>query len=215
MSTMPSKINRLYEFGPFRLDPQKRLLFRGKDPIALTPKAIETLVVLVENRERVLLKDDLMKMLWPDSFVEEANLSQNIFLLRKALGDSAQEKRYILTVPGRGYQFTETVHEVGKQEEKEEEALVVETHSRTQLILEQQLPPPSRPWPALAVFLLVVLATLVFFTYRANHHGGSAPGSGPLPQIRQLRLTANPADLPVTSAAISADGKYLARRAST
>src|SRR5690348_10286371 len=93
MATTPSQINRLYEFGSFRLDPQKRLLMRGAEVVSLTPKAIETLIVLVENRRRVVSKDDLMKALWPDSFVEESNLSQNIFLLRKALGDS-KEKRY-------------------------------------------------------------------------------------------------------------------------
>ncbi len=107
---MSSQINRLYEFGPFRLDPRKRLLLRENEPVSLTPKAIETLIVLVENRGHVVSKDDLMKALWPDSFVEEANLSQNIFMLRKALGD--QEKRYILTVPGRGYQFVASVEEI-------------------------------------------------------------------------------------------------------
>ena len=111
---MPSPIKHLYEFGPFTLDPQRRVLLSGSEPVALTPKAVETLLVLVENRDRVVSKDELMKLLWPDSFVEESNLSQNIFLLRKALGDSTQERRYILTVPGRGYQFTGTVREVGQ-----------------------------------------------------------------------------------------------------
>src|SRR5436190_24108096 len=103
MATMYSPMKRLYAFGPYHLDPQKRLLMRGSEPIQLTPKALETLLVLVENRDRVVSKDDLMRMLWPDSFVEESNLSQNIFVLRKALGDSAHDRRYILTVPGRGY----------------------------------------------------------------------------------------------------------------
>lgn len=134
MATMSSQIKRLYEFGPFRLDPQKRLLLRGSEPVSLTPKAIETLIVLVENRDRVVSKDHLMKSLWPDSFVEESNLSQNIFVLRKALGDSTQEKRYILTVPGQGYQFTERVREIGEQEEL---ALVVESHTRSQVVVRQ------------------------------------------------------------------------------
>jgi eukaryotic-like serine/threonine-protein kinase len=130
MATIPSQIRRLYEFGPFRLDPQKRLLLREDEAVPLKPKALETLQVLVENRDRVVSKDDLMKTLWPDSFVEESNLSQNIFVLRKALGDSTQEKRYILTVPGRGYQFTETVREIGEQEE--ELSLVVESPTHSQ-----------------------------------------------------------------------------------
>jgi len=108
-----SKVDRhLYQFGPFQLDPRKRQLFRQTELISLTPKVIETLLVLVENRERVVTKDELMKQLWPDSFVEESNLSQNIFTLRKALGDSTQERRYILTVPGRGYQFVAPVEQL-------------------------------------------------------------------------------------------------------
>src|SRR5689334_21417559 len=79
MATMSGRINRLYDFEKFRLYPQKRLLTRENQPVPLTPKAIETLIVLVENRNRVVAKDELMKTLWPDSFVEEANLSQNIF----------------------------------------------------------------------------------------------------------------------------------------
>src|SRR5882724_13663704 len=136
MATMPSQIKRLYEFGPFRLDPQKRLLVRENEAVPLTPKAIETLIVLVENCSRVVSKDDLMKRLWPDSFVEESNLSLNIFMLRKALGDSAQEKRYILTIPARGYQFTETVREIG-QDDEEEESLVVTSHTRSQVTVER------------------------------------------------------------------------------
>ena len=115
MATMSSPVNHLYEFGPFRLDPQRRVLFHENDPIALTPKAVETLLVLIENRDRVVSKDELMKTLWPDSFVEESNLAQNIFILRKALGDSSQERRYILTVQGKGYQFVAAVEKVGPQ----------------------------------------------------------------------------------------------------
>src|ERR1051325_4927510 len=111
MATTPSQINRLYGFGSFRLDPHKRLLLSGNEPVSLTPKVIETLIVLVENRDRVVSKDELMKVLWPDSFVEESNLSQNIFVLRKALGDS-QERRFILTVSGKGYRFVAEVEEI-------------------------------------------------------------------------------------------------------
>src|SRR5436309_3517454 len=118
MATPSGQMNRLYEFGPFRLDPHKRLLLKGNEPVSLTPKVIETLILLVENHDRVLSKEELMKTLWPDSFVEESNLTQNIFVLRKALGDS-QEKRFILTVPGRGYQFIAILREIGEQSEKE------------------------------------------------------------------------------------------------
>src|ERR1043166_8004836 len=111
MATISDDLKHVYEFGLFRLDPHKRLLLRENEPVSLTPKVIETLIVLVENRNRVVSKDELMKALWPDSFVEESNLSQNIFVLRKALGDS-QERRFILTVSGKGYQFVASVEEI-------------------------------------------------------------------------------------------------------
>ena len=171
---MSSQIKRLYEFGPFRLDPQKRLLLRGSEPVPLTPKAIETLIVLVENRDRVVSKDHLMKTLWPDSFVEESNLSQNVFVLRKALGDSTQEKRYILTVPGQGYQFTERVREIGEQEDL---ALVVESHTRSQVVVRQAS--GGSIWlrvAALAVFIgLIVVAGFRWFSHRPLLLNGRAP----------------------------------------
>lgn len=106
---MSKESQRFYEFGPYRVDPDERVLLRDQQPISLPPKVFETLLILVQHSERVVLKDDLMKTLWPDTFVEEANLSQNVFVLRKALGESAQNPHYIITVPGRGYRFAEKV----------------------------------------------------------------------------------------------------------
>jgi Tol biopolymer transport system component/DNA-binding winged helix-turn-helix (wHTH) protein len=94
-----------YEFGPFRIDLGERLLRRGSDVLPLTPKAVETLVALVEESGRLVSKDELMRRLWPGTFVEEANLTNQISLLRKALGDDAAEPSYIETVPRRGYRF--------------------------------------------------------------------------------------------------------------
>jgi DNA-binding winged helix-turn-helix (wHTH) protein len=102
----------LYEFGPFRLDTAQRLLLRDDQPIPLQPKAFETLLVLVRNGEKVVLKDDLLNAVWADTFVEESNLTQNIFVLRKALGDGDGGRRYIVTVPGRGYRFVEKVRTI-------------------------------------------------------------------------------------------------------
>src|SRR5690349_10002512 len=99
---MSSETKRTYEFGPFRIDTVNRLLLRDGEPVPLKAKAVETLLVLIESNGQVLEKDDLMKALWPDSFVEESNLTQNIYMLRKALGENA----YIETVPRRGYRFT-------------------------------------------------------------------------------------------------------------
>jgi len=95
----------IYEFGPFRVDSAQHLLFRKDEVISLAPKAVETLVVLVENHGRLVEKDELMKAVWPDTFVEEANLTVHISALRKALQYEANGDSYIETVPRRGYRF--------------------------------------------------------------------------------------------------------------
>ena len=107
-------MSNLYEFGPFRLDLQEqRLLSEGK-PVPLTPKSFQLLRVLVENPGRLLPKDELLKLVWPDSYVEEGNLSHHVFALRKALGDEKASAQYIETVPRRGYRFIAGVQEVKK-----------------------------------------------------------------------------------------------------
>ena len=105
------KVSSLYEFGPFRLHVTDHLLSRGGQPVALTPKAFDVLVFLVENSGRLVRKGELMKRIWPDSFVEEANLTVNISALRKALG-SRQGQDYIETVPRLGYRFNARVEEI-------------------------------------------------------------------------------------------------------
>lgn len=100
---------RLYEFGPFRLDPAERKLSRGNDVVPLTPRAFDTLYLLVRNSGRLLEKDDLITALWPDTFVEEGSLTNHIFLLRKALGE---DPSFIETVPRRGYRFVGAVRQL-------------------------------------------------------------------------------------------------------
>jgi TolB-like protein/DNA-binding winged helix-turn-helix (wHTH) protein/Tfp pilus assembly protein PilF len=100
-----------YEFGPFRLDASERLLLREGRPIALTPKVFETLLILVRHSGHVVEKDELMKQIWSSVFVEEANLTQAVFTLRRALGESGAEHRFIETVPKRGYRFVAEVRE--------------------------------------------------------------------------------------------------------
>src|ERR1700744_4078862 len=94
----------VYAFAKFRLDANKRLLFADDEVVMLTPKAFDTLLVLVENRGSVLSKEELMQMVWPDQFVEENNLAQNIHLIRKLLGEESGI-RFIETIPKRGYRF--------------------------------------------------------------------------------------------------------------
>src|SRR5262252_1661864 len=116
MSLMEKEI---YEFGPFLLDPAEHLLSCEGIPVSLTPKAFETLVCLVRNQGRMLTKDELLKQIWPDTFVEEVNLAVNISTVRKALGENPQDCRFIATVPGRGYRFVAAVRKIAGHAEDE------------------------------------------------------------------------------------------------
>ena len=118
-----------FQFGDFFLDTGERVLLRDKKPVAITPKTLLLLQTLVENHGHIVEKDQLMKMVWPDSFVEEGNLSFTINLLRKALSDDKQNPRFIETVPKRGYRF---IAEVRRVEAKHEAPEFVEDDSITQ-----------------------------------------------------------------------------------
>lgn len=108
---MPSLNNRLYRFGEFTVDAEQRVLLRHGKPLLLAPKVLETLLTLVQNGGRIIEKEELMKRLWPDTFVEESNLTYCIVQLRKTLGDEARHPRYIETIPKRGYRFIIDVEE--------------------------------------------------------------------------------------------------------
>src|SRR5277367_460684 len=109
---MTKKLIRLFEFGDFRLDPTRGGLYRAGEHIPLTPKALTMLLVLVENRSRVLSKEELMKAVWPDAFVEEGNLPFTIHFVRKALGEKNGSARFVETLPRQGYRFVAPVQEV-------------------------------------------------------------------------------------------------------
>src|ERR1700741_4171251 len=108
---MGDESRQYYEFGRFRIDIAQRLLFRDQEIVSLTPKVFDMLLTLVESSGEVVSKDSLMKKVWPDSFVEEGNLTQNISLLRKALGEGRNGNQYIETVARRGYRFVAPVSE--------------------------------------------------------------------------------------------------------
>src|SRR6266852_3429423 len=108
---MSAEIKVLYEFGNFRCDPREHLLLCNGKPVSLSPKSFEILVALIQNNGRLLTKDELMQQVWPDSFVEEANLTVNISALRKVLGETPAGQQYIETVPKRGYRFVTPVTE--------------------------------------------------------------------------------------------------------
>src|SRR6185503_12599311 len=108
--------NLCYEFGPYHLNVSKRVLTCAGATIALTPKASEILVILVTNAGQLVEKDELLQQIWPDTFVEESNLAQNVFTLRKALGDDRAVPSYIETVTRRGYRFIAGVRVVDAEE---------------------------------------------------------------------------------------------------
>ena len=108
---MSPETKALYEFGRFRCDPAEHLLFCDGKPVPLAPKAFEILTILIKSNGRLLTKDELMQKVWPDTFVEDANLTINISALRKLLGDSTGDQQYIETIPKRGYRFLAPVTE--------------------------------------------------------------------------------------------------------
>jgi DNA-binding winged helix-turn-helix (wHTH) protein len=140
--------SQVYRFGAFRIELGTRSLISHDQLVALTPKAFDLLLYMARNSGRLLTKEELLGAVWPDSIVEEGNLSQNVFLLRKALAETGKENRYILTIPGRGYQFAAPM-------ETEAPLVVLQAgHTRTTAVVEEeyfdsipnQLPAPRSRW---------------------------------------------------------------------
>lgn len=105
-----------YEFGPYQVRPLERLLLRDGKPVVLTPKVFDTLLFFVQNNGRLLKKDELLNKLWADSIVEEGNLTQNIFMLRKILGENPRDHQYLVTIPLQGYKFVARVRKIYDEE---------------------------------------------------------------------------------------------------
>lgn len=169
---MSSQQNQLYEFGPYVMDARSRILLKDGATVRLTPKAFDTLFVLVQHASQVVEKDQLLREVWPDIFVEEGSLSHNIHGLRKALGDDSSEPRYIETIPKRGYRFVAPVKISQPQADTtqigfsgmEGDAVVIEKHTYARVVsnefeeqtglperlTEAELPAEHRPlWPDL------------------------------------------------------------------
>src|SRR5688572_29884015 len=127
---MALKARQSYRFGLYRLDAGDRLLYRNDELVALPPKVLDTLLLLVTSDGRVLTKDEMMKQLWPDTFVEEGTLTQYISVLRKALREHGS---WIENLPRRGYRFTAPVEEVSEQVAE----LRIEEHTRSRTIIEE------------------------------------------------------------------------------
>ena len=129
---------RFYLFGAFRIDVIERVLFGERGAVPLTPKVFDTLLLLVENNNHVLGKQELIERIWPDSFVEDNNLAQNISILRKALGQSPGGQDYIQTVPKRGYRFVAEVRE----DWEEGAPVVVRERTRSRIVVEEEIDEP-------------------------------------------------------------------------
>ena len=191
----PVKPKHVYEFGSYRFDSSIPVLLRDGDIVPLTPKALDTLLALLENAGNVVSKEALLQAVWPSAFVEESNLAQHISALRKTLGDGDIQ---IETVAKRGYRLIGSVAEIagnGAPSGSEKPAL------------EGDSPGPSvvrgrgLVWAGAAVACLAVLGLVGRFNWAPTHEA---------PQWKQRQLTANTEQDPVLRSAISPDGKYLA-----
>ena len=180
----------LYEFDEFRLDPQNRVLKRGGTTLSITPKAFDVLLLLIQNAGRIVTKDELIKAVWPNSFVEESNLTQTIFMVRKALDETAG-RRYILTVQGQGYRFlvpvTETANCGAVMEAPEIDGLVLTPSVGSDPEI-QSHPRPALHWRlafiASGVVALVVVATFAVWIWRSRR--------GPVDQPHKTMLAVLP-----------------------
>ncbi len=179
---MTEQATYVYEFDSYRLDPQERLLWRAGTMVWLTPKAFDTLWVLVEKNGHVMSKDDLMNRIWPNSFVEEANLAQNISTLRKALGESADGSKFIETLPKRGYRFIMPVRKVRLEPAAEELASAIETMMPPVLPAPVEtvrpIPVAHKRWqPILIVSAALALIALgaAFWLVRSREHKAAPP----------------------------------------
>jgi TolB-like protein/DNA-binding winged helix-turn-helix (wHTH) protein/Flp pilus assembly protein TadD len=151
-----------HQFGPFTLDSHKRLLWRDSEPVPLAPKVLDTLLVLVEHRDRVVSKDELLERVWGGTVVEEGGLARNISVLRKALGDKPDEHQYIVTVPGRGYRFVADVREAAGVETQRLDLLFGDSNTAGARPSRRSMP----PWAVLAGAAALVAGVLVVFLLR-------------------------------------------------
>jgi Tol biopolymer transport system component/DNA-binding winged helix-turn-helix (wHTH) protein len=213
---MNKQLKQLYEFGPFHLDAGERLLMREGRTVPLSPKVFDTLLALVENSGRIVGKEELMQLLWPDTFVEESNLTQNISQIRRALGDGNGDGQFIETIPKRGYRFAANVKTVTEEPVL---SFAVNGHASVEPIkleaIGETLLQPADIEPVtfsrkrllatvglLAVSLAILAGALYVAYRRSNNHGKTA-----FRQIIPAKLTTSGKAL---QSAISRDGKYVA-----
>lgn len=166
---MPAEIKAFYDFGKFRCNPGEQLLLCEGKPVPLPPKTFEILVALIQNSGRLVTKEQLMRMVWPDSFVEEANLSVNISALRRVLGETPDGQQFIETVPKRGYRFIAPVTQNLAAAAAVPAVQVPSLQQEDELPLVPPAPSRSRRLPhwwlaaaGLALIAIIVSAVMIF-----------------------------------------------------
>ncbi len=210
---MNNKLRHLYEFDDFRVDPNQKCLWHGEELVSVTPKAFDTLVVLLENKGRVVDKDTLLNQVWADTFVEEATLAQNISTLRRTLSLQPNGKQFIETIPRRGYRFVGEVREIID----DEELFVVETRRQTHIISKEEIHTSAEIAPAQpqtknrllfgsAVIVCIALFIGSYFAFRQYFQ----PKKMSDEQFREFQIAKLTSNGNIHKIAISADGKYLA-----
>ncbi|HLM59553.1 MAG TPA: winged helix-turn-helix domain-containing protein, partial [Pyrinomonadaceae bacterium] len=228
---MSNKTLLFFKFDDFYLDIDERCLTFQDQPVSLTPKAFQTLVVLLRNHGKVVEKEYFLSEVWADTFVEESTLAQNILTLRKTLNRHQKDKEFIATVPRRGYQFVGDVQKISGDAEisSDEEIIVVEKHTRTHLIAEEreihdsldtansdkitvntrQLPLRSGFSPRNVIFvgLLAFMAFTIGYFAAFGFKGYESLAES---QFRKFRVDTIVADADIRNSTISPNGKYLA-----
>src|SRR5262245_35835345 len=206
MSPLSGHIHR---FSDFTIDIEQKVLLRGGKAIPMAPKVFETLLALVENHGRIVLKEELMKRLWPDTFVEESNLTFNIQQLRKSLGDNAREPLYIETIPRRAYRFIPELNPLATPTAPAPPAQPAEIDTGDKPVLPPTVLTKARVMTMLAVAGVAIAGLVYWSSARSGGKSSSeinakdAPGS----RLKLVELTATGQSYHV---AISPDGKYVA-----
>lgn len=190
---MEQQGNHSYEFGRFRLKVAERVLLREGEIVPLTPKVFDILLTLVENRGQVVSKEDLMRRVWPSTFVEEGNLTQNISLLRKALGESPGGVQFIETVPRRGYRFVADITETG---EAFDSSPLISAEIPVQKPAAVTVHPARRRTPAFIVAAALVVAGIIGLMYFTSKAGNTAA-------IQSIAV------LPFVDESADPDGEYI------
>ncbi len=220
----------IFQFGKFQVDATARTLRREEAVVKLNSRAFDVLLYLVQNPGKILTRDELLKNVWPDTFVDEHNLAQSISVLRRALEEKPGDNSYIVTLPGRGYQFVSAVQVVAfeivaskdgdilpgaaAEDRSNSSGIIFQKHTvETSVITsreeKEQLTSPisrSRLLLRTVAAVLAVAAVALVLRLRGPWHPDQKH------ELTQRQLTANPAENSVSSQAISRDGKYLAYR---